>query len=121
MVGLGTILLIVAGLAVLLLRRGRLHRSRPMLWALLLACPLTYVANIAGWTVAETGRQPWVVYGVLRTRAGASPASSVPADAGVFTLLGFMGLYILLGLLYALLFLRVIARGPDERVPVAAG
>jgi cytochrome bd ubiquinol oxidase subunit I len=121
MVGLGTVLLIVAALAVLLLRRGRLHRSRPMLWALLLVFPFTYVANIAGWAVAETGRQPWVVYGVLRTSAGASPASSVPADAGVFTLLGFIGLYVLLGLLYTILLLRVIARGPDDRVPVAAG
>jgi cytochrome bd ubiquinol oxidase subunit I len=45
----------------------------------------------------------------------------VPADAGVFTLLGFMGLYILLGLLYAVLVLRVIARGPEERVHTVAG
>jgi cytochrome d ubiquinol oxidase subunit I len=93
-----------------------------MLWALMLAAPFTYVANIAGWTVAETGRQPWVVYGLMRTSSGASPESSVPADAGVFSLLGFLGLYILLGLLYTVLMLRVIARGPDEeRVATAAG
>jgi cytochrome bd ubiquinol oxidase subunit I len=122
MVGLGTILLVVAAAAVILLWRGKLYGSRAMLWALMLAAPLTYVANIAGWTVAETGRQPWVVYGLMRTSSGASPESSVPADAGVFSLLGFLGLYILLGLLYTVLMLRVIARGPDEeRVAAAAG
>jgi cytochrome d ubiquinol oxidase subunit I len=122
MVGLGTILLVVAAAAVILLWRGKLYGSRAMLWALMLAAPLTYVANIAGWTVAETGRQPWVVYGLMRTSSGASPESSVPADAGVFSLLGFLGLYILLGLLYTVLMLRVIARGPgEERVAAAAG
>jgi cytochrome d ubiquinol oxidase subunit I len=122
MVGLGTILLVVAAAAVFLLWRGKLYGSRAMLWALMLAAPFTYVANIAGWTVAETGRQPWVVYGLMRTSSGASPESSVPADAGVFSLLGFLGLYILLGLLYTVLMLRVIAHGPDEeRVAAAAG
>src|SRR3954449_7153090 len=62
MVGLGTILLLIAGLAVLLLWRGRLYTSRPMLWALMLAFPFTYIANIAGWVTAEVGRQPWLVY-----------------------------------------------------------
>jgi cytochrome d ubiquinol oxidase subunit I len=119
MVGLGTLLLLVAGLGAFLLWRGRLLASRPMLWALMLAFPLTYAANVAGWTVAETGRQPWIVYGLLRTRQGASPPGSVPADSGILSLLGFMGLYVLLGLLYALFVLRVIARGPDEEPVVA--
>jgi cytochrome d ubiquinol oxidase subunit I len=121
MVGLGTILLAIAALAVVLLWRGRLYASRAMQWALMLAFPFTYVANIAGWTVAETGRQPWVVYELLRTRDGASPESSVSADAGVFSLLGFMGLYVLLGLLYVVFVLRVVARGPDERAVIPAG
>ncbi|HEX7300068.1 MAG TPA: cytochrome ubiquinol oxidase subunit I [Solirubrobacteraceae bacterium] len=113
MVGLGTILFVVALLGALLLRRGRLFRSRPMLWALMLACPFTYIANIAGWTVAETARQPWVVFNLMRTHAGASPARAVPAGTGIFTLLGFTGLYLLVGLLYVLLILRLVARGPD--------
>src|SRR4051794_26895345 len=62
---------------VFLLWRGRLFTSRPMLWALMLAFPFTYIANIAGWTTAEAGRQPWLVYGLLHTADGASPASSV--------------------------------------------
>jgi cytochrome d ubiquinol oxidase subunit I len=114
MVGLGTILFAIALVAAVLLRRGRLFGARSMLWVLMLAFPLTYVANIAGWTVAETGRQPWVAYGLMRTREGASPERSVPADAGIFTLLGFLGLYILLGLLFVLLVVRIVARGPDD-------
>ena len=79
MVGLGTILLAIAAVAAFLLWRGRLFRSRAALWALMLAWPFTYIANIAGWTTAETARQPWVVYGLLRTEDGASPAESVPS------------------------------------------
>jgi cytochrome d ubiquinol oxidase subunit I len=119
MVGLGTILFAIALLAALMLWRGRLLESRPMLWALMLAFPFTYIANIAGWTVAETGRQPWVVYGVQRTKEGASPASAVPSGTGIFTLLGFTGLYLLIGMLYVLLILRILARGPDEREAAA--
>jgi cytochrome bd ubiquinol oxidase subunit I len=114
MVGLGTILLLIAALSVFLLWRGRLFTSRPMLWVLMLAFPFTYIANIAGWAVAETARQPWVVYGLLRTADAASPASSVPAGTGLFTLLGFAGLYLFVGILYLVLILRIIASGPEE-------
>jgi cytochrome d ubiquinol oxidase subunit I len=120
MVGLGTLLLVTAALAALLLRRGRLFTARPMLWALMLAFPFTYVANIAGWTVAETGRQPWVVFGLLHTAQGASPASSVPAGTTIFTLLGFAGLYLLIGFLYVLFILRIVARGPEPSAVAAA-
>jgi cytochrome d ubiquinol oxidase subunit I len=121
MVGLGTILVAIAALGVLLLWRGRLYTSKPMLWALMLAFPFTYIANIAGWVTAETGRQPWVVYGLMRTREGASPASSVPAGTGIFTLLGFCGLYLLVAILYLVLILRIVVRGPDDgAAPTAA-
>jgi cytochrome d ubiquinol oxidase subunit I len=113
MVGLGTILLVVASLAAFLLWRGRLFASQAMLWTLMVTFPLTYIANIAGWTVAETGRQPWVIFNVLRTSEGASPESSVPAGTGIFTLLGFAGLYTFVGLLYVVLVLRIVSRGPD--------
>jgi cytochrome bd ubiquinol oxidase subunit I len=114
MVGLGTILLVIALLGCFLLWRGRLYTSRKMLWALMLAFPFTYIANIAGWTVAETGRQPWVIWGLLRTKDAASPESSVPAGTGIFTLLGFAGLYLLVGILYLVLMLRIVSKGPED-------
>src|SRR3954469_20409162 len=53
MVGLGTIFVVLAAVAVVRVRKGRLERSRGLLWALMIAFPFTYIANIAGWTVAE--------------------------------------------------------------------
>jgi cytochrome d ubiquinol oxidase subunit I len=114
MIGLGTILLLIALAAVVLLRRGRLFSSRPVLWALMLAFPFTIIANLAGWTVAETARQPWIVFNLQLTSAGASPEKAVPAGTGIFTLLGFTGLYLLVGLLYVLLQVRIVSRGPEE-------
>jgi cytochrome d ubiquinol oxidase subunit I len=117
MVGLGTILLLIALLAVFLLWRRKLYESRAMLWALMLAFPFTMIANIAGWATAETGRQPWVVYGLLHTSDAASPADSVPAGTALFTLLGFAGLYLLLGIIYLMLLVRIVGQGPDDTEP----
>jgi cytochrome d ubiquinol oxidase subunit I len=114
MVGLGTIFVTIAGLAVLLLWRGKLFTNRPMLWALMLTFPFTYIANIAGWVTAEAGRQPWTIWGLLHTRDAASPASSVPAGTSLFTLLGFAGLYLFIGILFLMLIVRIVAKGPDE-------
>src|SRR5262249_48934020 len=98
MVGLGTIFLAVMGGAALLLWRGRLSSFRSMLWVLMLAWPFPYIATTAGWMSAELGRQPWVVYGLQRTIHGTSPALSGGDVA--FTTLGFMGLYLVMGVLY---------------------
>ena len=87
----------------------------------MLAFPFTYIANIAGWVTAEVSRQPWTIYGVMRTTDAASPASSVPAGTGIFTLLGFAGLYLFVGILYLVLILRIVAQGPeDPRMPAAS-
>jgi cytochrome d ubiquinol oxidase subunit I len=112
MVGLGTIFIALLGVSALLLWRGRLLRSRLMLWALMLAMPMPYIANHAGWVVGEAGRQPWVVYGLMRTAAGTS--TNVSEGMTYFTLAGFMGLYALVGLLYLFLFLRIVDSGPRE-------
>ena len=101
MVGLGTLFIAIMGLALLLLWRRRLFQSRWMLWVLMLATPFPYIANTAGWFTAELGRQPWVAFGLLRTVNGSSPLLS--AGNIIFTLLGFAGMYLLLGLLYVLL------------------
>jgi cytochrome d ubiquinol oxidase subunit I len=110
MVGLGTLLLALAALAAVQVWRGRLAKSRTLLWLLLLAAPLPYIANTAGWMTAEVGRQPWLIYGLMRTAQGTSPR--VSAGDTIFTLLGFCGLYLVVGLTYLYLVGREIAHGP---------
>ncbi|HEY1271598.1 MAG TPA: cytochrome ubiquinol oxidase subunit I, partial [Terriglobales bacterium] len=110
MVGLGTIFIAIMIVASLLLWRRRLFDARWMLWILLLSLPFPYIANTAGWITAEVGRQPWLVYGLLRTADGYS--KNVSAGNGMFTLLGFMGMYLVLGLLFVFLVRREIERGP---------
>ena len=110
MVGLGTIFIAVTAAALFFLWRGTLFVRRGMLWTLMLVAPFPYVANEAGWTVAEVGRQPWSVYQLQRVAESSSP--NVTTGMTYFTLLGFMGLYLLLGLLYLLLFARIVNDGP---------
>jgi cytochrome d ubiquinol oxidase subunit I len=112
MVGLGTIFIAVMALAALWLWRGCLYESKPMLWVLLLMFPFPYIANTAGWLTAEIGRQPWLVYGLLRTSEGYS--RNVSAGNGMFTLLGFLGMYTLLAILFLFLIRREIEHGPES-------
>ena len=111
MVGLGTLFLAVMALAAFLLARGRLYENRAMLWVLLLMAPFPYIATTAGWITTEVGRQPWLIYGVMRTAAGVSPR--VSAGNGLFTLIGFLGLYLVLGMLFLFLVQREIEHGPE--------
>jgi cytochrome bd ubiquinol oxidase subunit I len=117
MVGLGTIFIAVMAVAAFLLWRGALFRARWMLWILLLSLPFPYIANTAGWMTAEIGRQPWLVYGLMRTADGYSKL--VSAGNGLFTLLGFMGMYMVLGILFLFLVRREIEKGPVAE-PTAA-
>jgi cytochrome d ubiquinol oxidase subunit I len=110
MVGLGTIMAAVLGVAALLLWKRRLESTRWALWILMLSFPFPYIANTAGWWTAELGRQPWLVYGLFRVTEGTS--TMVSAGNGLFTLLGFAGMYFVVGLLFILLVLRAIAAGP---------
>ncbi len=110
MVGLGTLLLLLAAIALLQLRGARLFRARGTLWALLLAAPFPYIATTAGWLTAELGRQPWLVYGLFRTAQGPSPR--VSSGNVLFTLLGWCGLYLVVGLLVLFLLGREILHGP---------
>ena len=111
MVGLGTIFITVMVLAAWLLYRGRLYRSRWMLWILMLCAPLPFIANTAGWMTAELGRQPWLIYGLMRTEAGISPR--VSGGNVLFTLIGFTGMYALLSILFLFLMYREIDHGPE--------
>ncbi len=117
MVGLGTIFIAIMALSGLQLWRGKLYSCKPLLWTLLLAAPLPYVANTAGWMTAELGRQPWLIYGLMRTADGTSP--HVSSGNTLFTLLGFMGLYTILGMLGLLMIWREIEHGPAPLEPGA--
>ena len=112
MVGLGTLFIGVMGLALYFHLRGTLACRRWLLWVVMLAVPFPFIANTAGWATAELGRQPWVVYGVMRTADGSS--LNVSRGNALFTLLGFAGLYLLLGLLFAVINLGLIGRGPVD-------
>jgi len=111
MVGLGTIFVAIMLTSLLLLWRRRLFTARWMLWILMLSFPFPYIANTAGWITAEVGRQPWLVYGLLRTNQGYS--ANVSAGNGLFTLLGFMGMYTLLSILFIILIWREVGNGPS--------
>lgn len=111
MVGLGTVFIAITVVGAFLLWRKKLYDRRWMLWILMLSFPFPYIANTAGWMIAELGRQPWLVYGLLRTEHGLSP--TVSAGNGLFTLLGFMGMYMVLGILFLFLIGREIGHGPS--------
>lgn len=117
MVGLGTMFIAIMVVAAWMLWRGKLYASRGMLWILMLALPFPYIANTAGWMTAEFGRQPWLIYGLMRTQAGISP--QVSSGNAWFTLIGFMGMYTILSILFLFMVHRVIEKGPEGTVPSA--
>jgi cytochrome d ubiquinol oxidase subunit I len=120
MAGLGTLFILLMAVANFQRWRGRLEKSRGLLWALMLAFPFPYIATTAGWLTAELGRQPWLVFGVFRTSQGVS--GIVNSGNVLFTLIGFTGLYFVLGVLFLFMIGREIAHGPQATAaPKKAG
>jgi cytochrome d ubiquinol oxidase subunit I len=78
----------------------------------MLSFPFPFIANTAGWMTAELGRQPYLVYGLMRTEEGFS--HTVSAGNGLFTLLGFMGMYTVLSILFLFLMGREVQHGPQD-------
>ncbi len=115
MAGLGTYFAALMALSAFLLWRGKLYATRWLLWPILLSFPLPYIANTAGWMTAEIGRQPWLVYNLVRTAGGES--ASIGTGTTLFSLLGFMGMYTVLAILWILLVYHIIENGP---APAAA-
>ncbi len=93
---------------------GRLDKARWYQRALVLAAPSGFVAVLCGWILAEVGRQPYVVYGVLRTADALSP---VPAGSVAFSLIAFIIAYAIVFSAGALYIFRLIAKGPDSEEP----
>jgi cytochrome bd ubiquinol oxidase subunit I len=95
--------------------RGRLNQEnlsgqKKLLYAWMLALPLSYVAMEAGWITREVGRQPWIIYGVLRTR---DAATSLPAEAVASSSLVFVAVYLLLFAVFLLFLRRILLKGPE--------
>lgn len=110
MVGLGTFFIGILLIAVFCLWRGWLYEWKLGLWVLMLLAPFPYIATIFGWMTAELGRQPWVVYSLMRTAQGASP--HVSGGNAMFTLIGFFGMYSVLSILFLFLVYLEVQRGP---------
>jgi cytochrome bd ubiquinol oxidase subunit I len=112
MITLGTLFILLMAYANIQNWRGRLENNTGLLWVLMLAFPFPYIANTLGWMTAELGRQPWLIYGLFRTRDGYS--KMVSNGDTIFTLIGFVGLYFVLGLLFLFLVGREISHGPEQ-------
>jgi cytochrome d ubiquinol oxidase subunit I len=112
MITLGTLFILIMAYAMFERWRGALDSNRALLWVLMLSFPFPYIANTLGWMTTELGRQPWLIYGLFHTRDGYSKV--VSNGDTIFTLIGFSGLYFVLGVMFLALVGREIAHGPGE-------
>jgi len=111
MAGAGVLLVLIPLIGLLLMRRGKLERSRWFQRAAIAGILLPILANLTGWIFTEMGRQPWVVYGLLRTDEARSPL--VGSASILITVVGYTLLYGTLLLVGGKLFLKDIAEGPE--------
>jgi cytochrome d ubiquinol oxidase subunit I len=118
MVGLGLAMIGLGAWGGFLCWRGGLARARWFLRATVAMGPSGFVAVVAGWIVAEVGRQPWVIYGVLRTAEAVSPVTRGEVSA---SLPAFMAIYALIFSFGVLYILRLVAQGPRSAPPKPAG
>jgi cytochrome d ubiquinol oxidase subunit I len=110
MVGMGFLMLAIAFWGLGLRWRRRMYEHRWLLRACVAAIPAGFIATVAGWVTAEVGRQPFTVYGLLRTADSVSP---VTASAVATSLVLFVAVYGALFAAFLYYVSRVIARGPD--------
>jgi cytochrome bd ubiquinol oxidase subunit I len=111
MIGAGVALILLSALALWRLRGARMQRDRHLLWLLLPAVALPFVANSAGWIFTEMGRQPWIVQGLLKTSDAVSP--TVNSMSVWLSMLGFTALYGVLAVIGLRLFARTVRTGPE--------
>jgi cytochrome d ubiquinol oxidase subunit I len=110
MYGLALIMFGLCVVSLWLRWHGRLFTTRWFLRALVVMTPSGVIATLGGWYVAETGRQPWVIYGILRTVDAVSP---VPAGALLSTLIAFVVIYALFLAAFLIFTRHMIRRGPE--------
>jgi cytochrome d ubiquinol oxidase subunit I len=111
MIGSGIALIVLCALGLWRLRGDGMLRRRRLLWVLLPAVALPFVANSAGWIFTEMGRQPWIVQGLLKTSDAVSP--TVNSLSVWLSMLGFTALYGVLAVVGLRLFARTVRKGPD--------
>ena len=116
MAGIGVVLLSTAITGFILRLRGRLFTARWFQYVTMATTPLGFLAVLAGWTVTEAGRQPWIIYGALRTADAAAP---VAAGAVTTSLLIFFAVYNVLLLAFVWFAGRVALKGPIDSSPAA--
>jgi cytochrome bd ubiquinol oxidase subunit I len=114
MVGCGLVMLLLAWVGSYLSVKERLERSRLLLWLIFLSFPLPFIAILTGWFTAEVGRQPWTVYGVLRTADSLTPFLS--AQAALTSLLVFCLVYALIFVFGAVYIHYLLWIGPVGRL-----
>ncbi|MGI5845148.1 MAG: cytochrome ubiquinol oxidase subunit I [Candidatus Xenobium sp.] len=112
MVALGMLFIGVSWLGLFFWWRGTLHRQAWLLRVLRYSWPLPLAAGTLGWMAAEIGRQPWIVYGLLRT--GEAASKSVKAGEVLASIVMFGIIYALLGALWLFLLYRKVQQGPEE-------
>ncbi len=109
---LGSLVFLVLGVGALLWWRKRFERSRWFLWAGVCTVPLPYLAALAGWVLTESGRQPWIVWGLLQTADANSP--SVSTSTLTLSLIVFGLLYLALTVLNFVLLRRYARFDPPD-------
>ena len=114
MVGCGLVMLLLAWVGSYLSVKGRLEENRPLLWAIFLSFPLPFIAILTGWFTAEVGRQPWTVYGVLRTANSVTPF--LTARAATISLIVFCVIYAFIFSFGVFYIHRLLRAGPEERL-----
>jgi cytochrome d ubiquinol oxidase subunit I len=115
MTGIGMVYLLVMIWAFFLWQKGELYDHRPFLWTLLITHPLGFLAIETGWVTTEAGRQPWLVYNLMRTAEGTSP---IPAGNIIWSLSLFLIIFAAVGSIYSFYIVKMIGRGPDVSSPI---
>ncbi len=115
MVAIGFLFLLVMLWAAFLWKRGRLFENRIFLWGLVLIQPLGFVATEMGWITTEIGRQPWLVYNLMRVGEGISP---IPAGTVIWSIALFLGIFPVILSSYFYYVIKTLRSGPDMRTPL---
>jgi cytochrome bd ubiquinol oxidase subunit I len=110
MVACGLLMLAIAWYGSLQIARNRIETQRRLLWVIFLSFPLGFVATLTGWFVAEVGRQPWAVYGIMRTADAATPFLRTPEVAATLTM--FVAIYAIIFTFGAAYIYQLLKRGP---------